>query len=92
MNMLPPGRPGVSSCSISAFTRAARAEFSERSITLLLRGSATMVTRCVSPPCAAAAAAATVLASAPSSRCTSGTRSSADAYFNVTIIGSPAGG
>jgi hypothetical protein len=90
MNMLPPGRPGVSSCSIRAFTRAARAELSERSMTLLLRGSATMVTRCCTSEAWPAAAAA-VPASAPSRRLTSGTRSSAEAYLSVTIIGSPAG-
>ena len=90
MNMLPPGRPGVSSCSISAFTRAARAELSERSITLLLRGSATMrdaLLRLARLPRGGGRAA-----SAPSSRLTSGTRSSAEAYFSVTIIGSPHGG
>ena len=50
MNMLPPGRPGVSSCSISAFTRAARAGLSERIMTLFERGSATRVTRCCASP------------------------------------------
>ncbi len=87
MNMFPPGRPGVSSCSISAFTRAARGALSERSITLFERGSATSVTRC----CASGPAAPCVAVSAPSSRLTRGTRSSAEAYLSVTIIGSPAG-
>ena len=88
MNMLPPGRPGVSSCSISAFTRAARAGLSERIITLFERGSATSVTRCCTSP----GGAPCVADSAPSNRLIIGTRSSADAYFNVTTIGSPAGG
>ena len=46
MNMLPPGRPGVSSCSISCRTRASRPGLSARTRTLFERGSAMIVTRC----------------------------------------------
>ncbi len=85
--MLPPARDGVSSCSISALMRAARPGFSERSSTLFERGSATIITRCCAspgcPPC--------VAVSAPTSRFNIGTRSIADAFLSVTMIGSPEG-
>ena len=89
MNMLPPGRPGVSRSAISAFTRASRAGFSARSRMLFERGSAMIVTRCCAsagtPPGAAAPCSPTSLISIV-------TRSMAEAYRSGTSTGSPAGG
>ena len=83
MNMLPPGRPGVSSCSISCRTRASRPGLSARTSTLFERASAMIVTRCWAsigpgPGCAGSA----------SSRFSSATTSSADAFRSGTRIGS----
>ncbi len=87
MKMLPPLRPALSSCSISARVRARRAGLSARTSTLLERGSATTDTRC----CGSAAAPGALPESA-SSRLSTCTRSIADALRRGTMIGSPAGG
>ena len=83
MKMLPPGRPGVSSCSISERTRAARDGLSLRISTLFERGSARITVRC----CASGAVAGSAV-----SRVSIGTRSIADALRSGTTSGSPAGG
>jgi hypothetical protein len=82
MYMLPPGRPGVSSCSISCRTRASRPGLSARTSTLFERASASTVTRCWASIGPAAAAGS------ESSRLSSATRSIADALRSGTRIGS----
>ncbi len=86
MNMLPPGRPGVSSCSISWRTRASRPGLSARTSTLFERGSAMIVTRC----CASIGPWPVAPGSA-SRRLSSATTSSADAFLSGTRIGSAPG-
>ncbi len=85
MNMLPPARPGVSSCSIRWRTRAARPGLSDRISTLFERASATTITRCCAsavPPAAGSARSFVIV----------GTMSIADAWRTGTTIGSPPGG
>ena len=84
MNMLPPGRPGVSSSVIICRTRAKRAGLSARTKTLFERGSAMMDTRCrlsigAAPPPAGSA----------SNRFKRLAISIAEALLSGTRIGSP---
>ncbi len=87
MNMLPPARPGVSSCSINWRTRARRPGLSARTRTLFERASAMIVTRCW----ASGAPAAPAATWSASSRLSSDTTSSADAFLSGTRIGSAPG-
>ena len=79
MNRLPPGRPGVSSCSISDRARAARPALSLFTTMLLLRASATSITRCDGSAGTPAADGASVV-----TRVTIAAMSSAEACFTGT--------
>jgi hypothetical protein len=86
MNMLPPGRPGVSSCSINWRTRASRPGLSARTSTLFERESAMIVTRCW-----ASSGPGPPAAGSDMRRFKSATTSSADAFRSGTSMGSAPG-